>query len=212
MLTPPSKIRGNVPIVNLGLTDYQETHKLQLELHSSITLNNSREVIIITEHYPVYTCGRTTKPHDRPLKSPIPMVDVERGGELTYHGPGQIVGYPILNLSKRRLSIPQYLRTLENALAKALLAFDIESHYREEHRAGLWVGHQKIVSIGIAVRRWVTFHGFAINVDCDLEPFKNARPCGLSGNSVTSLKELGYNVPKGHLREAVKQELLRAFF
>ena len=202
----------NHSILDLGLTDYRDIHKLQLKIHSSITLNNYNEVIIINEHYPVYTCGRTTKNHDRPLGTPIPIVDVERGGELTYHGPGQIVGYPILNLAKRRLSIPQYLRRLEQALIEALQEGGIQARYREECRAGVWVGDKKIASIGIAVRRWVTFHGFALNVDCDLEPFKMAKPCGMSGNQMTSLKELGYNLPKETVREWVKEKLMRTFF
>lgn len=201
-----------LPILDLGLTDYRDTHKLQLKLHSSVTLNNINEIIIITEHFPIYTCGRTTKPHDRPFGVTIPIVDVERGGELTFHGPGQIVGYPILDLAKRRLSIPQYLRRLEQALIEALRAGGVEARYREECRAGVWVGDKKIASIGIAVRRWVTFHGFALNVDLDLGPFKIAKPCGMSGDQVTSLKELGYNLPKETVREWIQSELIRAFF
>lgn len=96
---------------------------------------------------------------------------------------------------------------------EALENFGVQGvHYRPECRAGLWVGDKKLVSIGIAVRRWVTFHGFALNVDCDLEPFKNAKPCGMAGDQVTSLKELDYHIDKEILREAVKQSLLRAFF
>lgn len=200
------------PVVNLGLSDYADAHRFQLKLHSSVALNNAEEAIIITEHFPVYTCGRTTPPQERPPNSPIPVVDVERGGKLTYHGPGQIVGYPILNLMKRKLSIPQYLRRLEGALITALQEAGVEAKYREEYKAGLWVGDKKLVSIGIAVRRWVSFHGFALNVDLDLEPFRIVSPCGLSGEKVTSLKQLGCPVSKERMRERVVRHLTRAFF
>lgn len=203
---------SNDNILYLGTSYYNDAHRLQLEIHSSVTSNNSKEVIIITEHFPVYTCGRTTKPWDKPKESAIPLIDIERGGELTYHGPGQIVGYPILNLQKRRLSIPQYLRKLENALIEALLEFGIKAEYKEEHRAGLWVGGKKLVSIGIAVRHWVTFHGFALNVDCDLAPFHQVNPCGLPGTQITSLKELGCLVSKKEVEQCVVKNLIRTFF
>lgn len=199
-------------IVDLGLSDYEKAHQKQLEIHSSVTLGKLDEVIIITEHYPVYTCGRTTKPTDRPNQDLVPLIDVERGGELTYHGPGQIVGYPILNLAKRRMSIPQYLRKLELALIEALQEIGIQAKYREEYRAGLWVSEQKLLSIGIAVRRWVTFHGFALNVDCDLEPFRLIKPCGLCGDQITSLKKLGCCVPKERVKECVVKKLIQNFF
>lgn len=200
------------PIVNLGLSNYEDAHRFQLELHTAVASGKGTEKIILTEHFPVYTCGRTTPPHERPANSLIPVIDVERGGKLTYHGPGQIVGYPILNLAKRKLSIPQYLRQLEGALIAALQKAGVEAKYKEEYKAGLWVGEQKLVSIGIAVRRWVSFHGFALNVDLDLEPFRKTSPCGLSGEKVTSLQQLGCPVSIERMRAIVKQDLTRAFF
>lgn len=202
----------NQHILELGLTDYQLAHRKQLELHSDVVSGKSEEVIVITEHYPVYTCGRRTKSEDRPVWTNIPIVDVERGGELTFHGPGQIVGYPILNLERRRLSIPRFLRKLEGALASALQQVGITAEYKEEHQAGLWVGGKKLVSIGIAVRRWVSFHGFALNVDCDLTPFQRIRPCGLSGDQVTSLKALGITIDKEEMQRIVRSALERNFF
>lgn len=201
-----------VPIIDLGRTDYADCYQYQLRCHSNVALRGGKEKIIITEHNPVYTCGRTTKQKDRPFGSKIPVFDIERGGELTYHGPGQIVGYPILDLASRRLSIPQYLRRLENGLVEVLREFGVEAKYLEKYRAGLWVGEKKIVSIGIAVRRWVTFHGFALNVDCDLEPFHRTQPCGLSGERMTSLAALGFTVEVNDLKECVKKMLLRMFF
>lgn len=199
------------PILDLGLTHYQEAHQKQLEIHSSVTLEKSKEVIIITEHLPVYTCGRAESFDGNKLNG-IPVINVERGGKITYHGPGQIVGYPILNLRKRRISIPQYLRRLENTLIDALQPFGIEAKYKKEHRAGLWVGEKKLVSIGIAVRHWVTFHGFALNVDCDLTPFHQVNPCGLPGTQITSLKELGCLAAKKEVERCVVENLIQAFF
>ncbi len=214
LLRPLRQAQGphNDNIVDLGLTCYEQVLELQQKLSQEIALNNRKELIIITEHFPVYTCGRSTKPHERPLNSEIPVVDIERGGGLTYHGPGQIVGYPILNLNRRKLSIPNYLRSLENALISVLAELGVEAHYREACLAGVWVGEKKLISIGIAVRRWVTFHGFALNVDCDLTPFRMARPCGMSGDKVTSLKELGYEITKEKLILNIKEALLKTFF
>ena len=214
--SPPKGVRrllgGMGKIIDLGLQPYDLVHALQLKAHAAVALKEGPETVIFTEHEPVYTCGRTTKQHERPVRSAIPTIDIERGGGLTYHGPGQIVGYPILNLAARRLSIPQYLRTLEKSLMEVLTEIGVEAHYKEEYRAGLWVGEKKIVSIGIAVRRWVTFHGFAFNVDCDLTPFYNVSPCGLTGDRITSLKELGITVDKLELTKNIQRKLLKAFF
>ena len=200
------------PIMDLGLTDYAAVRQKQLALALSVALKKQEELIIITEHFPVYTCGRGTKPHERPVGSDIPVVDIERGGGLTYHGPGQLVGYPILNLNRRKMSIPQYLRKLENILIETLEEVGVSgAAYRKECLAGVWVGDLKIASIGIAVRRWVTFHGFALNMDVDMEPFKNAQPCGMSGNKMTSLKELGYNIPQEKIHSLVTEKLLQVF-
>lgn len=195
------------PVLDLGLTDYTVTRALQLKIHACVVADPSEERILLTEHYPVYTCGRRTRPEEKPRGTSIPVIDVERGGQMTYHGPGQIVGYPILNLAKRKWGIPRYLRNLENTLIEALQELGIEAEYREEHRAGLWVGEKKLVSIGIAVRRWVSFHGFALNVDCDLEPFTRISPCGLSGDALTNLRELGCTAAKEEVREKVIQKL-----
>lgn len=199
------------PILDLGRTDYESCLLKQRQIHSSVALEKAAESIIITEHFPVYTCGRA-KAYPAQSLFGIPLVNIERGGDITYHGPGQIVGYPILNLAKRRLSIPQYLRQLECCLMEALQAIGVQAEYREKYRAGLWVGEKKLVSIGIAVRRWVTFHGFALNVDCDLDPFRSIRPCGLAGDQITSLKDLGVAIAGERLKQLVIAKLHHAFF
>lgn len=197
--------------VNLGLMDYTAAHRLQWQSLEQV-LNGGSEVILLTEHPPVYTCGRKTAGKDRPYGTKTPVIDVERGGKLTWHGPGQIVGYPILNLQKRRLSVPQYLRRLENGLIEVLSEFGVQAGIKKEHLAGLWVGEKKICSIGIAIKRWVAYHGFALNVDCDLTGFLLARPCGLEGNQITSLAALGFSIPKKSLLEAITSKLEEEFF
>lgn len=197
--------------VDLGLMDYTAAHRLQLESLEQV-LRGAEEIILMTEHPPVYTCGRKTAEKDKPHWTKTPVIDVERGGELTWHGPGQIVGYPILNLQKRRLSVPQYLRCIENGLIEVLREFGVEADTKKEHLAGLWVGEKKICSIGIAVKRWVTYHGFALNVDCDLTGFSLARPCGLEGNRITSLSALGFSIPKKKLLKAITAKLEEEFF
>lgn len=198
-------------ILDLGRTEYEYAWKKQLQIHSSIALGNARESIIITEHFSVYTCGRAKAYPDKNLFA-IPVFNIERGGDMTYHGPGQIVGYPILNLVQRKLSIPQYLRRLERTLIEALQEFGIDAEYREKYLAGLWVGDKKLVSIGIAVRRGVTFHGFALNVDCDLAPFRAIQPCGLPGACITSLQALGCPVDRERVQKIVTEKLRQTFF
>lgn len=203
--------QGSQSVVDLGVAEYAEVHRLQLE-RQAMVVAGGEEKIFLVEHPPVYTCGRKTAEQDKPYWTGIAVIDVERGGELTYHGPGQIIGYPIINLQKRRLSVPRYLRSLENLLIEILTEFGVEAHYKEEHLAGLWVGEQKICSIGISLRHWVTCHGFALNVDCDLRPFLQTRPCGLDGNRIISLAALGFVISQKGLKEKITNKLEEVFF
>lgn len=198
-------------ILDLGLTQYEETHRKQLEYVTSVTLKNASEVILITEHFPIYTCGKSTKSWERPQELPIRIIDIERGGKVTYHGPGQLVGYPILNLGARKWSIPQYLHLLEEAIIASLNEIGLKS-YRGDPLAGVWADGKKIASIGIAIRKWVSFHGFSLNVDCDLEPFRSVKPCGLTGDKITSLKELGVKISRNEMSEILKKHLEEIFF
>jgi lipoyl(octanoyl) transferase len=154
-------------------------------------------VLLLLEHEPVYTIGRT--PDQTSLRDaealPHPLVRINRGGQATYHGPGQLVGYPVLDLKKYGQDLHKYLRALEEALVSTLSEYGVVAQ-RREGLTGVWVGERKIASIGVGVRQWVSMHGFALNVSGDLSPFQSITPCGLAGVEMTSLQvEAGKAVP-----------------
>ncbi len=146
------------------------------------------ETILLLEHDPVYTIGRTS---DRTSLGNIaqlayPLFEINRGGKATFHGPGQLVGYPILDLRRRRRDLHCYLRSLEAVLIELLYDFGIAAS-RIAGKTGVWVGDRKIASIGVGVRKWITMHGFALNVSSNLIGFDSITPCGLSGVAMTSM-------------------------
>lgn len=144
--------------------------------------------MLLLEHDPVYTIGRT-RDHSslRDITSlPHPVVEVNRGGQATYHGPGQLMGYPILDLRRHGGDLKVYLRKLEGMLIEALTALDVAAT-RREGLTGVWVEERKIASIGVGLRSWVSMHGFALNVCGDLSPFQSITPCGISGVRMTSI-------------------------
>jgi lipoyl(octanoyl) transferase len=147
------------------------------------------DLLLLLEHEPVYTIGRT--PDQSSLRDathlPHPVVQINRGGQATYHGPGQLVGYPILDLKPRGQDLHRYLRDLEEVLILALARYGIAA-CRREGLTGVWVGSRKIASIGVGVRRWISMHGFALNVCGDLTPFSEITPCGIAGVEMTSLE------------------------
>ncbi len=171
------------------------------------------DVLILLEHPPVVTLGRGART-EHLLLSPetlsargIDCIEAGRGGDVTFHGPGQLIGYPIVDLTPLGRDLHRYLRALEEVLIRTLAAFGVRAE-RSAGRTGVWVGGEKIASIGIGVRRWVAWHGFALNVADDLGPFDAIVPCGLRGVSMTSLEGLlGRPVP---LSEAA-DEVIRAF-
>lgn len=151
---------------------------------------------LLLEHEPVYTIGRT--PDQSSLRNadhlPHPLVKINRGGQATFHGPGQLVGYPILDLKSRGQDLHRYLRALEEGLIDVLQKFDVAGE-RREGLTGVWIGARKIASIGVGVRRWISMHGFALNVCGDLSPFQQITPCGIVGVEMTSVeRECGHPV------------------
>ena len=147
------------------------------------------DLLLLLEHEPVYTIGRT--PDQSSLRNaallPHPVVQINRGGQATYHEPGQLVGYPILDLSKRGQDLHRYLRELEGVLIEALAEYGVTAG-RREGMTGVWVGERKIASIGVGVRHWISMHGFALNVCGDLTPFNQITPCGIAGVEMTNLE------------------------
>lgn len=171
----------------LGRIDYQTGLRIQDEKLDNC-LREGAESVLLLEHEPVYTIGRL--PDKSSLRVidqlPHPVFETNRGGQATYHGPGQLVGYPILDLRVRGRDLHRYLRKLEDLLIDLLLEFGIKGQ-RVEGKTGVWVEDRKIASIGVGVRKWVTMHGFALNVASDLSGFLNIIPCGISGVRMTSI-------------------------
>lgn len=180
-------------VINLGRGLYEETLALQRDLcRRRIAGEIDRDILLIVEHEPVVTLGRGTRATSLPLppaeleRRGVRVVDVERGGDVTYHGPGQLVGYPIFDLRNHRQDLHWYLRQLETALITALATFDVPAN-RVPGLTGVWTRGRKIASIGVHVKQWVTLHGFALNVTTDLEPFGLIVPCGIEGVMMTSV-------------------------
>jgi lipoyl(octanoyl) transferase len=177
---------------HLGTVEYREAAELQESLRERVIAGELPDLLLLLQHPPVYTLGRRSQPADLPFGPDfwrargIDVVETPRGGKLTYHGPGQVVGYPIMHAS----DVPSYVRTMESAIATALTGEGIASRGRDhEGRAytGVWVEDRKIASIGVHLSRGVGAHGFAINVDNDVEPFHQVTACGLPGVRMTSV-------------------------
>ncbi|MHC5009505.1 MAG: lipoyl(octanoyl) transferase LipB [Planctomycetota bacterium] len=171
-----------------GRAAYAEIHALQQRLVLLRADDRIPNFLLTGEHPAVITLGRKT-PAGEDLQAGIPVVPVERGGEATYHGPGQLVVYPIIHLTQARKDLHRFQRDLEEVGIRTLADFGIEGE-RREGWTGVWVDDRKVQSLGIAVRRWVTWHGLALNVATDLAPFRRFHPCGLDGRVMTSMAEL----------------------
>lgn len=167
--------------------DFAEIWDLQEKMVRQRRAGAIEDTILLLEHAPVFTIGRTRDQSSlrEPGRLPHPVVEINRGGQATYHGPGQLVGYAILDLSQRTKDLHRHLRHLEEALIRTLARFDITAG-RREGLTGVWVGERKIASLGVGVRSWVTLHGFALNVlESSLPPFSAITPCGLDGVAMT---------------------------
>ncbi|MCP4629207.1 MAG: lipoyl(octanoyl) transferase LipB [bacterium] len=201
-------------LVDLGLLDYQEARALQQKLVSArVDKSISRDMILFLEHPSVFTLGRRGGMDNLLVSevflkdSGIPVVQVERGGVITYHGPGQIVVYPIINLHARRIGVKEFVSAMEEAMLQTAGNWDIPAG-RNPINSGIWVGRHKMGSIGIALRKGVSFHGLALNVNLDLTPFSWIQPCGLQGVGMTSMKEeLDRELPLNEVRDCLKRQL-----
>jgi lipoyl(octanoyl) transferase len=177
-------------VVQLGVVPYREALELQLRLRELRQAEEIGDTLLLLEHPPVYTRGRRTEPHDLPMGEDwyraqgIEVHDADRGGRVTYHGPGQLVGYPIMRIS----DVPTFVHTMEHAILTALADEGVAAEVRDG-LTGIWADEAKIGSIGVHVNRGVTTHGFAVNVDNDLQPFEWVVPCGLDGVRMTSLSK-----------------------
>jgi lipoyl(octanoyl) transferase len=182
-------------IRDLGVIDYLDAWELQRSVHADVVSGAAPDTLLLLQHLAVYTAGKRTEPHERPFDG-TPVVDVDRGGKITWHGPGQIVGYPIVRLPEP-VDVVSHVRRLEQAMIEVCAELGVQAG-RVEGRSGVWVGPdrrgpaRKIGAIGIRVAQGVTMHGFALNCDCDLGAFDRIVPCGIADAGVTSLTaELG---------------------
>jgi lipoyl(octanoyl) transferase len=183
--------RPNLHVRWLGRTEFAHALALQEELAAKKREDGSLEdQLLLLEHEPVYTIGRT--PDRSSLLGsthlPHPVFSINRGGQATYHGPGQLMGYPIIDLRRRGQDLHKYLRWLEQLLIDLLARYDIAAQ-RRESLTGVWVENRKIASIGVGVRHWITMHGFALNVCGDLSPFDHIVPCGINNVAITSMEK-----------------------
>jgi len=204
--------REEASIINcqsLGLIDYEEALAIQRQLHQEVVDQISASSLLLLQHPPVFTAGRRTLDSERPIDG-SKVIDVDRGGKITFHGPGQIVGYPIVKLKKPN-DVVGFVRQLEKALIQICQDFNIAGQTYCE-RSGVWVrderGDRKIAAIGIRVAKGVTMHGFALNVNPDLSYFDRIIPCGIADAQVTSMeKELNRSISLEQVQEVVEARM-----
>jgi lipoyl(octanoyl) transferase len=203
-------VKTECRLLDLGLLGYAEALSIQSDLVERRARAEAPDTLLLVEHPPVVTLGRRSTRES--LGDPgCPVFEVARGGQATYHGPGQLVGYPVLRLDARRIGLHGYLRALEETLVRAVGDFGIEGT-RREGLTGVWVGPRKIASIGVAVRRWVSYHGFALNVKTDAAAFARIRPCGLDPSVMTSMTaEAGREVCMADVKARVAARFAEVF-
>src|SRR4030065_200759 len=182
-------------VIDLGLKDYKETLQLQQQLVEQKHRENLPEILLLVEHNPVITLGRSSHPENILLDKAqleqlkIQLHYIERGGDVTYHGPGQLVAYPIFDLNNYKQETHLFLRQLEEVIIKTVESYNLKAE-RIKGLTGVWVDGKKVASIGVAAKKWITFHGLALNVNTDLKYFSYIHPCGMLDKKVTSIAEL----------------------
>jgi lipoyl(octanoyl) transferase len=202
---------GEMRVIRAGLVPYEQAWARQREVHAEVVAGAAPDTVLLLEHPPVYTAGKRTEAWERPLDG-TPVIDVDRGGKITWHGPGQLVGYPILRLPDP-IDVVAYVRRMERVLIDVCAEFGVAAG-QVEGRSGVWLPadergpDRKVAAIGIRVAQGVTLHGFAINCDPELSWFDRIVPCGISDAGVTSLsKELGREVSVPEVLPVVERRL-----
>ena len=209
--------RRPAQLYDLGIVPYADALALQHALHAQRVAGAIPDTLLLLEHPPVITLGKAFHPeHLRYAREfyaqqGIELHPTDRGGDVTCHNPGQLVGYPIFDVAQHGRDLHKFLRDLEQAIIDALRAFGVEAH-REAGYTGVWVGDAKIAAIGVKVTKWVSMHGFALNVNNDLRLFQTIVPCGIADRPVTSLQQvLGRAVPMEQVKHAVARAFERVF-
>ena len=208
-----------MPVIHkdLGFADYKDVWDLQKETHLKKQQGSADDILYTVEHNNVYTLGKTgSRDHilinDEEMKAKgISYYEIDRGGDITYHGPGQLVAYPILDLNNYYKDTHRYLRDLEETVILTLKELGIEAH-REEEFTGVWVGEEKICAIGIKVSRWITMHGIAFNINTDLSYFDKIIPCGIFHKGVTSIEKItGKKADMAEIKKTYVNNFLKTF-
>ncbi|GAA3876693.1 lipoyl(octanoyl) transferase LipB [Saccharothrix violaceirubra] len=207
--------RDPFDVRELGTIDYLAAWDLQKGIAEARAEGTGGDTLLLLEHPPVYTCGRRTEPEERPVGGDVPVIDVDRGGKITWHGPGQLVGYPIIGLSEP-LDVVDYVRRLEQALIHVCDQLGLHTG-RIKGRSGVWfpaderAGERKVAAIGIRVQRGVTMHGFEINCNASLDAFGDIIPCGIRDAGVASLsEELGRDVTVAEVLPLAREAVIAA--
>lgn len=215
MQTKPTDLQQET--LEWGTLSYEDAWRRQMNRLRARQANHVSDTLIFVEHPPVFTLGvrrgadeHVVWPEERRRLLGIDLIQTDRGGDITYHGPGQVVGYPVVSLAHWR-DLHGYLRLLEQTLINAVGCLGLAAA-RRQGKTGIWLGDRKIAAIGVAVKRWVTYHGFALNVNNDLEPFNGIVPCGISDGSVTSMsRELGITVDLDEVKSILAVEFWKLF-
>ena len=201
-------------ILDLGKSHYNDAWKLQKRLQSQRISGQIDDQLLLVEHFPVYTLGKNT-PREHLLTKEsdnISIIQTDRGGDITFHGPGQLVGYPILDLNQYRRSISWYMRELEQLIIDVLKEYDINAE-RKKGLTGVWVKGKKIAALGVRISKWVTMHGFSLNINPDLKYYQGIIPCGIKDYGVTSMADLlGNDVPDmSEIKDTLVQHFIAKF-
>ncbi|GAB4414985.1 MAG: lipoyl(octanoyl) transferase LipB [Sideroxydans sp.] len=202
MTHPPLHIRA------LGLVEYEPTWRAMQRFTAERNTDTPDEIWLL-QHPPVYTLGQAGKPEHLLHATSIPVIQIDRGGQITYHGPGQIVAYLLLDLRRWRLNVRELVRLMEQAVVVLLAEHGVKAHGRVE-APGVYVGEAKIAALGLKIKNGCCYHGLSFNVNMDLSPFACINPCGYRGLAVTQCIELGITVPLEELQARLTQNLVRA--
>lgn len=178
-----------VTLRHLGMQEYSQTFD-EMRAFTAARTDQTPDEIWLLQHYPVFTQGQAGKPEHLLNPKGIPVVQSDRGGQITYHGPGQLVIYLLIDIRRLRLGVRQLVDLIESSLMSLLSDYGVESHARKD-APGVYIGPSKIAALGLRVRKGCSYHGLSLNVDMDLEPFSQINPCGMAGLGVTQLKTLG---------------------
>ena len=199
-----------IKVQDLKRKNFLDTLQIQESLRNKVLKNNTENYLILVEHDHVYTLGKNANSNNI-LNSTCEIIQTQRGGDVTYHGPGQLVAYPIINLKKKKIGVKNYISMIEKLISNILIDYNLEPQILKEE-TGVWVQDKKIASIGIHVTRGVTMHGLAINVNTDLSYFDNIISCGIQGVKMTSLdKELGKKIRMNDIKKSLITHFNRIF-